>query len=329
MRKYPDDIGENMSTSVCAVLPLLLSLFFCCSAGAAASHTPHGVAPGFAVAATSEAADAAGAPSAASAPSALEAFADLKGMLHISGGSIHVPVMVDAASKIMAQYPDVIITIAGGGSELGVQQVTAGQVNIGSSGRPLTVAEKKQVGLVEFPFAIDALAVVVHPANGLKSLTWQQLAAIYAGEITQWKDVGGPDIPINVYSREVGTGTKQCFIDNALKGGSIIDTANVLSSNGDMKMSVAQNPSAIGFLSVGYADASVKVLALGEVAPIPRKILTKAYPVVRQLYMDTKGEPQGLTKAFIDYIYSPQGAEAIRRSGYIPLQRQPQPQSSS
>lgn len=249
----------------------------------------------------------------------LNAFAGMKGVLNIAGGTAHIPVMKDAARQIMTKYPDIRITIAGGGSGVGVEQAGSGLADIGNTGRPLKAAEKEKFGLVSFPFAIDGVAAVVHPSNPVKDISSAQLAAIYAGRITNWKEVGGQDAAINVYTREDGSGTRECFVDNGLKKGAILPAANVLNSNGAMKTSVAQDRNSLGYVSIGHLDASIKALALDGNEPTQENARAMTYPVVRQLYMNTKGTPQGLTKAFIDYIYAPEGTEFIQKSGYIPL----------
>ena len=249
----------------------------------------------------------------------LDAFANLKGSLNIAGGTAHIPVMKDAARHIMDKYPDIRITIAGGGSGVGVEQVGAGLVEIGNTGRPLKESEVTTYGLHSFPFAIDGVAAVTHPANPVHALTTEQLAAIYAGTMTNWKEVGGNDATINVYTREDGSGTRECFVDNGLKKGPIATAAYVQNSNGAMKTAVAQDKNAIGYVSIGHLDSSIAPLQLNGKEPSQENALSMAYPVVRKLYMNTKGAPQGLTKAFIDYLYSPEGAAYISKNGYIPL----------
>ena len=125
----------------------------------------------------------------------LDAFKGMKGTLDIAGGTAHIPVMKEAAKRIMTANPDIRITVAGGGSGVGVQQVGEGLVQIGNTGRPLKDKEIEKFGLKTFPFAIDGVALVVNPANNVSDITAQQAADIYNGKITNWKELGGTDAP--------------------------------------------------------------------------------------------------------------------------------------
>ena len=254
----------------------------------------------------------------------LDAFAPqagLTGSLDIAGGTAHIPVMKEAAKRIMTVNPALRISVAGGGSGVGVQQVGEGLVAIGNTGRPLTKAEIQKYGLVSIPFAIDGVAVVVNPANPVTGLTGKQVADIFAGAITNWKDVGGKDAAITLYSREDGSGTREVFVEKALKKGPQAATANVVNSNGAMKTAIAQDPNGIGYVGIGHLGETIKGLHFDGMVPTQENAANGAYTVTRKLYMNTKGAPQGLTKAFIDYIFSPEGQAITKASGYIPLAR--------
>ena len=155
----------------------------------------------------------------------LDAFKGMKGTLDIAGGTAHIPVMKEAAKRIMTANPDIRITVAGG-SGVGVQQVGEGLVQIGNTGRPLKDKEIEKFGLKTFPFAIDGVALVVNPANNVSDITAQQAADIYNGKITNWKELGGTDAPITLYTREDGSGTREVFVERALNKGSIVQSAN-------------------------------------------------------------------------------------------------------
>lgn len=251
----------------------------------------------------------------------LDAFKGQNGKIDIAGGTAHIPVMQEAAKRIMTLNPDIRITVAGGGSGVGVKQVGEGLVEIGNTGRPLKADEVERYGLVSFPFAIDGVAVVVHPSNAVAELTFAQVAEIYAGKITNWKEVGGADAKINLYVREDGSGTREVFTDKAIHGGEVAASANVVNSNGAMKTSIANDKNAIGYVGIGHIDNSVKAPTLEGMSATQENAENGSYTVVRDLFMNTKGEPQGLTALFIDYIYSPDGAEIISAAGYIPIPR--------
>lgn len=259
--------------------------------------------------------------SAVHAQSPLDAFKGLRGNLDIAGGTAHIPVMKKAAQQIMQHYPDIRISIAGGGSGVGVQKVGEGLAQIGNTGRPLKDTEIKKYGLVSHPFAIDGVAIAVNPKNSVSALSKEQVKDIFSGKITNWKSVGGADSPISLYGREDGSGTRETFENQALSKGCIADRANIISSNGAMKTAIAQDPNAIGYVGIGHLDDSIKGIVFEGVSPSQQNAANGSYVLTRLLYMNTKGEPTGLTKAFVDYIFSSAGQGCVSRSGYIPYEK--------
>ncbi len=249
----------------------------------------------------------------------LDAFTGKQGTIDIAGGTAHIPVMKEAAKRIMTANPEIRISIAGGGSGVGVQQVGEGLVQIGNTGRALSEAEVAKYGLVSFPFAIDGVAIVINPANGVDALTAEQVKGIYAGKITNWKQIGGADRAISLYTRDEASGTREVFFKKLLAKGDIATSANVVPSNGAMKTAVAQDPGAVGYVGIGYIDATVKAPSMDGMIPSQENAANGSYTVTRKLYMNTKGEPSALVRTFIDYLLTPEGAEIIRASGYIPL----------
>jgi phosphate transport system substrate-binding protein len=261
----------------------------------------------------------AAAPLAWSQEGQLSAFKGLEGKIDIAGGTAHIPVMTDAAEAIMKANPKIRITVAGGGSGVGVQKVGEGLVDIGDTGRPLTTQEIEKYGLKTFPFAIDGVAVAVHPSNPVGNLSPKQVQEIFAGKITNWKEVGGKDAPINLYSRDEASGTREVFWKKLLNKGPVAEKANIVASNGAMKVAISQDPNGIGYLGIGHVDATVKAVKLDGVEPTQENAKAGKYPVVRKLYMNTKGEPKPLVKAFIEFILSPAGQQITQKHGYIPL----------
>ena len=255
----------------------------------------------------------------AAAPAApLDAFKGQKGVIDIAGGTAHIPVMKEAARQIMEANPAVRITVAGGGSGVGVQKVGEGIVQIGNTGRALKPAEVEKYGLVSFPFAIDGVAVAVNPANKVEGLTKAQIKDIFSGKIANWKEVGGADAPISLYVREDGSGTRETFEERALDKGASAAGANVVNSNGAMKTAIGQDPNAIGYVGIGHLDKSIKGISVDGMAPSQENAASGQYTVTRLLYMNTKGEPQGITRGFVDYIFTPAGQEIVSKAGYIP-----------
>lgn len=251
--------------------------------------------------------------------SGLDAFTGQSGTIEIAGGTAHIPVMNEAAKRIMTANPDIRITVAGGGSGVGVQQVGEGLVDIGNTGRAVSEEENAKYGLVSFAFAIDGVATVVAAGNPVDALTSDQVRAIFAGEIANWSEVGGRDAAIHVYTRDEASGTREVFWKKLLNKGAIIPEANVVASNGAMKTAIAGDADGIGYVGIGHLDETVKAPVLDGAVASQDNAKSGEYPVVRKLYMNTKGEPSGIVKAFIDYVMSPDCRDIISAKGYIPL----------
>ncbi len=252
-------------------------------------------------------------------PAQTDAFTGLTGNIDIAGGTAHIPVMEKAARVIMLAHPKITITVAGGGSGVGAKKVGEGLVDIGNTGRSLSEDEIKNFGLVTHPFAVDGVCAVVHPDNPVSDLTQEQLRKTFAGEITNWAELGGPDHPIHLFTRDEASGTRKVFWKKALSKGEVAPEANVVASNGAMKTAVAGDPNALGYVSVGHLDSRIKAPRLDGVEVTQDNAANGQYPVTRKLYMNTKGQPDALTGAFINFVKSATGAEIIEASGYIPL----------
>ena len=249
----------------------------------------------------------------------LDAFLGQKGKIDIAGGTAHIPVMNDAAKHIMQANPAIRITVAAGGSGVGVQKVGEGLVDIGNTGRALSDEETAKYGLKSYPFAIDGVAAAVHPKNPVTNLTATQVQEIFAGKITNWKALGGRDAAIHLFTRDEASGTREVFWEKLLKKGTIAESANVVASNGAMKSALAGDPDAIGYVSIGHIDETIKAPTLDGIAPTQDNARSGKYPIVRKLYMNTKGEAQGLAGAFIKYILGPEGKKMTAAAGYLPL----------
>ncbi|WP_153111934.1 phosphate ABC transporter substrate-binding protein [Propionivibrio limicola] len=249
----------------------------------------------------------------------LDVFAGKKGKIDIAGGTAHIPVMKEAAKRVMQTSREIRISVAAGGSGVGVQKVGEGLVDIGNTGRPLSDEEVAKYGLKSFAFAIDGVAATVHPKNPVGNLTAAQVQDIFAGKIGNWKAVGGRDAAIHLYTRDEASGTREVFWEKLLKKGTIAANANVVASNGAMKSALASDQDAIGYVSIGHIDETIKAPTLDGIAPTQDNARTGKYPIVRKLYMNTKGEPHGLTADFIKYILGPDGKQITAGAGYLPL----------
>lgn len=251
--------------------------------------------------------------------SELAMFQNQAGIIKISGGTAHIPVMKEAAKRIMQSNADIQITIAGGGSGVGIKQVGEGLVDIGNSGRKPKDEEIQKYGLAMFKWAIDGVGVVVNPGNPVSELTSDQVKGIFSGTILNWKELGGPDKAINLYTRDQASGTREVFWKKALAKGSIDDRANVVVSNGAMKSAIKADPYGIGYVSVGHIDSGVKPISLDGIMPSLENVKSGKYTIARGLYSNTKGDPQGLTKRFIDFLFSSQGQAIAAEKGFVPV----------
>jgi len=249
----------------------------------------------------------------------LDAFEGVHGVLRISGGTAHIPVMREAATRLMRFNPQIRITIAGGGSGVGIKQVGEGLVDIGNSGRRPTDEEVRKYNLKIFKWAIDGVGVVVNPKNPVKALTRDQLKKIFGGLLTNWKQLGGGDQSINVYTRDKASGTRAVFWKKALDKGLITAKASFVVSNGAMKSAIANDPGGIGYISAGHIDHSVIPVALDGVSPTLENVRNGSYRIARGLYSNTREEPSGLTRLFIDYLFSSEGQQIASQKGFIPV----------
>lgn len=249
----------------------------------------------------------------------VSSFANQKGSLRIAGGTAHIPVMKEAAKQIIQFNPQIQISIGGGGSGLGIKQAGEGLVDIGNAGRKPTDDEINKFNLKLLKWAVDGVGAVVNPGNSVSTLTGEQLQSIFAGKITNWKEVGGDDKRINLYTRDEASGTRKVFWKKALAKGDISAKANVVVSNGAMKTAVASDPFAIGYVSVGHIDNSVVAVTLDGVKPTLETVRNGEYKVSRGLYSLTKGDATGLAKLFLDFIVSPTGQQIVSDKGFIPV----------
>ncbi len=245
-------------------------------------------------------------------------FFAFEGTIDIAGGTAPIPVMKGAAERIVQVNRRIRITVGGGGSGVGVQKVGEGLVDIGTTGRALSPEEEARYGLRSYPFAVDGVAVVVHPSNPIADLTGDQIHAIYTGTVQNWNELGGNSSRINLYGRDEASGTRDTFWKKLLKKDKSLSRVNVVPSNGAMKVAVSNDPNAIGYISIGHIDSIVKALSVDGIEPTQENAQSGEYYVVRMLYMNTKGEPSGLVKEFIDYVTSPEMDEVIQQCAYIP-----------
>lgn len=242
---------------------------------------------------------------------------ELQGTIQIAGSTSVQPLSEELAQAFMAMNPGVSISVAGGGSGAGITAAQSGTADIGASSRELNGEEKGSV--TEHLIALDGIAVVVHPDNPVTELKGEQIKAIFSGEITNWQEVGGNDAPIIIFRREDGSGTLGAFVELTLgEDGSISEKALQQNSNGAMRTAIAGEPNAIGFISFGYLDKTIKAVKVEGIEATVDNIKAGSYKLARPFLYLTQGEPSGVVKAFIDFVLSQEG-QMIVAENYIPV----------
>ncbi len=243
-----------------------------------------------------------------------------KKTIKIGGSTTVQPIATTTAEAFMKKHPDITVTVQGGGSGAGIKGVAEGTFDIGDASRELKEKEKQaHPELIPHAIAVDAITIVVHPSNKISELTLEQVREIFAGKITNWKEVGGEDKPIVVVIREEGSGTRETFEKKVMKGEECTGDALQKPSNGAVKATVATNENAIGYIGLGYVDASVKALRINGVAPTKDTARSGEYPISRKLYMITKGEPKGAVKEFLEFMLSAEGQKIVEEQGFVSL----------
>jgi phosphate transport system substrate-binding protein len=240
------------------------------------------------------------------------------------------------AEAYQSDHPDVRISVTGGGSGTGIAALINGTVGIANASRQIKSEEIEQAQVngidpMEHIIARDAIAVIVHPENPVSRLTLKQISDIYSGKFTNWKEVGGEDRPIVRLSRETNSGTHVYFLETVLRLGSSddktlfsMDTLLLPSSEGIIA-EVRQNPNAIGYDGLGYVPHDLKMIAIAEteggayVLPSIPTVNDKTYPIARDLYMYTNGQPGGLLKEYLDWILSDEAQEIVEELGFVPV----------
>lgn len=207
------------------------------------------------------------------------------------------------------------INVQGGGSTAGVKAAQTGAAQIGTVSRELKSEEK---GLHEIVVARDGIAVIVNPQNPAGDLSLDQIRALFSGATKSWKDLGGADKPVTIITREEGSGTRGAFEELVMKKERIATSALVQDSTGAVRQMVHDDPSAIGYISLGQVTDQVKAVKLGGVDATEANVLAGKYPLVRPFLFVTKGAPEGGVKEFVDFVLSPEGQELVRKEGLIP-----------
>lgn len=252
--------------------------------------------------------------------------------LRVSGSTTVNPVAADAADVLRAQGMKITVD-SQGGSAGGLAQLGEGQVEIAMSSKPVADTDKAQYPKVDFvstEIGKDAVGVVVRREvvdGGLTSVDREQLQRLFEGRVANWKELGGPDLPVFVYDKEPGRGTRE-VLDKFLYGADgkapappQSDTYAIVGGNEETRAKILSTPGAVGPLSSSFVDGYPKlaVLAVGGVAPTPDHVKDGTYPMARPLFLVTDGPPAWAAKRFVDYVLSDAGQALVRKHGYLTL----------
>lgn len=249
----------------------------------------------------------------------------------IKGSDTCLPLSQKFAELYQKKNAGSSISVIGGGSGVGLAALGTNTTDIAQSSRKMKIDEKlkfTEAGkkVVEKVIAYDALAVVVHPANKVSQLTREQLEAIFTGKITNWKQVGGEDLKIIVYSRETSSGTYEFFKEHVLKKKNFAASALLMPATGAIVQSISQTKGAIGYIGVAYIEKTTKAIKVSYdkgktfVAPTVENAKTKAYPITRPLFYYYLANVEGRVKPLINFILSDEGQNIVAKEGYVPVQ---------
>jgi len=257
------------------------------------------------------------------------------GNIVVKGSDTMVNLASAWAEAYQLTHPGVKVSVSGGGSGFGITALIDGTTDICNNSRPWKPEEieraKNEKGFepVQTIVALDGVTVVVNPQNPVNDLTIDQLAAIYTGKITNWREVGGLDAPIVVLSRDSNSGTHVFFKEHVLqakdKNAEYGSDVQFLPTSQSIHDEVARNPNAIGYFGLGYLSANVKALGIKKdassvaVKPSLESIKDGSYPIARPLFVTTRGQPEGIIKEYIGWILGPEGQRIVSELDFVPI----------
>ena len=253
------------------------------------------------------------------------AAAELEGTIDVQGSDTMLNIGTAWSEAFMDENPMVEVSIQGGGSGTGIAALLNGTVDFAHSSRDIkdeeiADGEARGIDVVEHQVAIDGIAVIVNPANGVEDLTLDQLGQIYRGEVTNWKDVGGVDKHIVLLSRDSSSGTYEFFKEAVVgEDNEYAAAAKLLPSTQAIVDEVVANDAGIGYIGLGYLTDEVKVVAIDGVEASVETAADGSYEISRYLYMYSNGEPTGVMKAYLDWILGPAGQQLVADEGFVRL----------
>jgi phosphate transport system substrate-binding protein len=261
-----------------------------------------------------------------------------KKMIQVKGSDTMVNLVQILAEDFMAKNPDKPLAVLGGGSGTGIAALINGTCDIANHSRPMkdkeiTMAKDKGVSPHTFVIAVDGLSVIVNENNPLSNLTMDQIGAMFRGEITNWKEVGGPDKSVSLYGRQSNSGTFVFFQEHVLKNQNYSEDMKRMNGNAQIVEGVTADKEGIGYVGVGYVvDRSgnprkgIRILNVSKdpgaaaFSPLNKAAVDSGdYPIARPLFQTTAGTPKGIVLDFIKFEISPEGQKIVEEEGFFPI----------
>lgn len=245
-----------------------------------------------------------------------------EGRLTLTGSSTVAPLALEMAKRFEKQNPGVRIDVQSGGSSRGIADARSGAAQIGLVSRALKAEERD---LIAHTVALDGISIILHRSNPVASLSDAQIKAIYTWQVRNWRDVGGPDLPITVVNKAEGRSTLELFLHYFELSNSQIKPQVVIGDNAQGIKTVAGNAGAIGYVSIGAADyeaqqgTAIKLLPMGGVAASVAQVRAGKFPLSRPLNLVTRGEPTGLALAFIQFAKSKAAHDLVEAQFFVAL----------
>jgi phosphate transport system substrate-binding protein len=246
----------------------------------------------------------------------------------IKGSDTVLPLTQKEAEVYQKKNAGSSIMVTGGGSGVGIAALLNGTTDIAQSSRKMKMDEKMKLQDAGKPFtetiiAYDALAVIVNPGNKVSQLTREQLESIFTGKVTNWKELGGEDTKIVVYSRETSSGTYEFFKEHVLNKKNFSQGALLMPATGAIVQSVSQTRGAIGYVGLAYLESDIKALKVSYdqgktfVDPTVEHAMDKTYPISRPLYYYYLNSTAKAVQPFVDFILSAEGQKIVKEVGYV------------
>jgi phosphate transport system substrate-binding protein len=240
-----------------------------------------------------------------------------QGGVTVAGSTSVQPFAEALAEEFMRQHPTIPINVQGGGSSAGIQAALTGAAEIGMSSRELQPGERAQLAVDII--ALDAITVVVHPSNAIGDLSLAQIQAIFAGQTSNWRDLGGPDRAIHIVTREEGSGTRGAFQELVMGETDVYPGAIVQDSNGAVRQVVADDPFAIGYISLGLVNEQVKAVRIDGVQASHDNVINQSYKLTRPFIFVKRNGIGAQAQSYIDFTLGPEGQRILSNEGLVPV----------